>query len=170
MFPMPPKSLLSNKRLNLDRFKNSGQGLVDFAVLIEQADPKNAEAILNAAMAEDPDFTQEALRKVVYFEEIIHLDETILAEILGKTSPKLLAFALHDRDEEFRKRIIYHLSLTDRRELLDEEEKMGSKIGKTFVLGAQKHILKTGRDLEAKGILSFEVLGCPRLAHKKKKA
>jgi len=144
--------------------------MIEFATLLEQADPKNSEAILNAAMAEDPDFTQEALRKVVYFEEIIHLDETILAELLGKVSPKLLAFALHDRDENFRKKIIYHLSLSDRRAMLDEEDKMGTKIGRAFVLGAQKHILKFGRELEAKGVFSFEVLGCPRLAHKKKKA
>jgi len=166
---MSPHNKLPHKRLNLDRFKKSGQGLVEFATLIEQADPKQAETILEAARSVDPEFVHQALRKIVYFEEIIHIDENILAEILSQTSPKLLAFALYDKEESFQQHILRHLSLTDRRAVLDETEKMG-KVSKPFIIGAQKHILRIGRELEAKGVLIFEAVDCPRLNPKKKKA
>ncbi len=164
------RSKLPHKRLNLDRFKKTSQGLIEFAILVEQAEPKNAENILAMAREVDPDFVFQALRKVVYFEEIVHVDEGVLAEILGKASPKILAFALHDRDEAFRHHVLRHLSLSDRKAVLEEQERMGTRVTKQFILGAQKHLLKMGRELESRGVITFEASDAPRLNPKKKRA
>lgn len=38
---------------SLKRFKNNTQGLIEFATLIEQSDPKSREMILKSATEED---------------------------------------------------------------------------------------------------------------------
>lgn len=157
------------RKLNLERFKSTQAGLVEFATLIEQAEPSHAEKMLEAATEQDSEFVYHAMKKVVYFEELTYVDETILAEILSNTSAKLIAHALKDMDEEFRKHLLRHLSYRGMKEVMDEEDKMG-EVTKPFVLGARRHILKTGRDLESQNKFIFETIDCPRLTHKKKKA
>jgi flagellar motor switch protein FliG len=155
---------------NLKRFKNSSQGLKEFAVIIEQSDPKSRELILSAAEKEDPRFVANAMRQVIFFEEMVFLDETLLAEILSKVSPKLLAFAMHKMAEDFRNTLTKQLGYREKKQLQEEESRMStSELSESFVLGAQRQVLKMARDLEKQGKFIMEIADCPRF-HKKKAA
>lgn len=149
------------KQRDLDRFKKTRQGLIDFAVILEQAAPKVREKIISEVRSLDPSFLRAALRKVVYFEEIIYLEESTVAEILSHVSPKILAFALAGMDEEFCKKILGNLAFRTMRQVQDEQEKNGNP-SSGMVSGARIQILKTARELEAKEKFVFELLDCPR--------
>lgn len=163
--PMPLK-----KKSNLARFKKTMHGLIEFACLLEQSDPRGRENILAEVEQDDPDFLIDVLRKVVYFEELIYLDDSVLAEILTATSPKILAYALKGMPDEFREAVSRHVGHREKKALLDEEEQMKEEVGDSFLLGARKQVLKIARSLEAQGKFSLEAPSeCPRMASKRRK-
>jgi flagellar motor switch protein FliG len=162
--------MLKKTQAYLSRFKNNDQGMIEFATLVEQADPPHREMILKAAEEEDPRFLSAAMRRVVYFEEMIYIDEMILAEILSKVSPKVLAYALRGTSEEFRKLLLKTLGHRELKQTRDEEDQVREDTPEALVLGARRQILKIARMLEAQQKFVFEVLECPRLARKRKKA
>ena len=143
------------------------QGLIEFAVLIEQADPKHRDKILSDSTEQDPDFVAKVMRKVVFFDELIYLDNLILAEILSRTSPKLVAYAIYGMEENFRKAILKQLGYRDMKLAMDEEEKMPSKVSREFVLGAQRQVLRIARSMEAENKFVFELTECPRFKARK---
>jgi len=157
------------KKLNLDRFKKSTDGLIEFAAILEQASPEDRERIMGQVREQDPDFLIMAMRKAVFFEELTYLSEGILAEVLSKTSPKVLAFAIHGESVAFRQVFLRHLGLKEIKELKDEEEKMKVIPSAGFKLGARAQVLEVGRRLEREGKIVFELDDCPRLTPKRKR-
>jgi len=155
------------KQRDLERFKKTRQGLVEFAVILEQAAPKVREKIISEVGSLDPSFLRAALRKVVYFEEIVFLEESTVAEILSHISPKILAFALFGMDEDFCKKILGNLAFRTMRQVQDEQEK-NTNPSSGMVSGARIQILRTARELEAKEKFVFELLDCPRFKTKSK--
>lgn len=156
-------------KLNLSRFKRSMQGIIDFAVLLEQADPAQRAKIIEQAENQDSEFLYKVMKKVVFFEELTYLDDGILAEILSKTSAKVLAFCLQGSEPGFRDKILKMVGHRELRQFRDEEERLGGKINPALILGAQKQVLKTGRTLEAQNKFVFELSSCPRFTIKKRK-
>lgn len=156
------------KQRDLQRFKKTRAGLIEFACILEQASPKVRDKIITEVGNVDPSFLRTALKKVVYFEEIIYLDESALAELLSHVSPKILAFSLIGMSTEFCKNIFEALEFRKMRQVQEEQEKNG-KPSAGFVLGSQIQILRIARDLEAKEMLVFELLDCPRFKAQNKK-
>ena len=148
---------------NLKRFKSSMQGIRDFAILLEQSDPHSREMIIKAANEEDPRFVEQALRKVVYFEELIYMEETILAEILSKVSQKVLAFALQGMTPDFCSTLLKQLGHREKKLLQDEQANMTRQMSENFVLGARKQILKVARGMEDQNKFVFELPDSPQI-------
>lgn len=146
------------------------QGIIDFAVLLEQADPAQRAKILEQAEEQDADFAYKVMKKVVFFEELIFLDEGIFAEILSKTTPKVLAYALHGAEKEYRDRVLKLVGFREMKIFQEEEDKLGKSVNPALVLGGQKQILKTARTLEAQNKFIFELTDCPRFQKKKTRA
>ncbi len=155
---------------NLKRFKSSMQGMREFATLIEQSDPRSREMIIESATQEDERFIEQVLRKVVYFEELHLMEETILAEILSKVTPKVLCFALQGMEKPFCDALTKQLGHRERKILQEEQANMTHALSDSFVLGARKQILKMARSLESQNKFSFELADCPRFKTKKKTA
>ncbi|MBY0372273.1 hypothetical protein K2X33_16450 [bacterium] len=151
---------------NLKRFKSSMQGIREFAILIEQSDPRSRAMILESAEKEDARFLAKALRKVVYFEEFQYLEEGILAEILAKASPKVLAFALIGMSAEFTEYLHKQLGFREKKMLRDEQENMKAA-SEAFILGARAQVLKVARSLEAQNKFVFELNDCPRFKQRR---
>lgn len=144
------------------------QGLIEFASLIEQSDPRQRKAILKEVEEEDSDFLATVMKKVVLFEEIVVLDEAVLAEILSKVSPKILAYALQGMPEPFRKDILRHLGHRGTKLFVDEEQLLNVSLERAFILGARKQVLKIARRLEAQNKFVLEVPSSTRRVVKKK--
>ncbi|NBX77226.1 MAG: hypothetical protein EBQ92_11775 [Proteobacteria bacterium] len=149
------------KQRELERFKKTRAGLIEFACILEQASPKVRDKIITEVASLDPSFLRAALKKVVFFEEIIYLDESILAELLSHVSPKLLAYSLSGMSPAFSKIILDSLAFRKMRQVQDEQEKMG-KTSSSLAFGSQIQILKIARELEEKNKFNFELVDCPR--------
>lgn len=144
--------------------------MIEFASILEQSAPENRKQIIAQVREQDPEFILLALRKTVFFEELHYLDESVLAEILSKTSPKLLAYALADVTVEFKEILLRQLGLKEHRELREEEEKLPSpKPANRLIWGAKVQILETARKLEREGKFVFELDSCPRFKPKKRR-
>ncbi len=155
------------KVLRLDRFKRSTHGQIDFACLLEQSAPTVRDSILQRARRQDPQFIDEVLARTVFFEDLVFLDEGVMAEILGETPPKILAYALTGVEKDFRQKIVRNVSHRTTRQIKDEEENFGPKgPSEGLILGARRQILKIGRLLEAKDKFAFEAPESPR--HRRK--
>lgn len=154
---------------SLKRFKNNTQGLIEFATLIEQSDPKSRDMILKSATEEDARWVERAMRKVVFFEELGLLDETILAEILSKVTPKVMAYAMRGCAPELREQLSKQLGYRERKTMQDEDATISKDLSDSFILGARRQILKMARSLEAQNKFSFELTDCPRFHQKVKK-
>jgi flagellar motor switch protein FliG len=157
------------KKIDLKRFKKTLYGLIEFATIVEQAGPKQRKKIIDQVRKIDPEFLEEAMRKVVFFDELVFLDEGVLSEILSKTSPRVLAYAIKKLAPELKKQFLQHLSYVGMKQTLDEEEQI-VRATDEFIHGAQKQILKIGRELEAQNRFVFELSECPRFNQKKKSA
>jgi flagellar motor switch protein FliG len=149
------------KQRDLDRFKKTRAGLIEFACILEQANPKVRDKIIAEVGSLDPSFLRAALKKVVFFEEIIYLDDSILAELLSHVSSKVLAFSLSGMRPEFTKTILDSLDFRKMRLVQEEQEKMG-KPSTSLVFGSQIQVLKIARELEEKNKFIFELVDCPR--------
>ncbi|MBI4406233.1 MAG: hypothetical protein HY537_18885 [Deltaproteobacteria bacterium] len=160
---------LKRKKFHLERYKKSLQGIIDFATLIEQAEPMNRSRIIEQAQEEDSEFLWSVMKKVVFFEELTYVDEGILAEVLSKTSPKILAFAIRGMPEEFQKKMLKQMGFREMRQLQEEQDKMGADVPVQLVLGARIQVLKTARALEAQGKFIFELNDCPRFKTRRRK-
>lgn len=154
------------KLRDLERFKKTLAGTIEFASLIEQASQKNRERIIAEINELDPGFMRSVMKRVVFFEELVYLDEGIVAEILGRVSPKLLAFALAGMPEDFQKKILNHLSYRSMKETLDEQDKLSKKPSEQLIHGARSQVLRIARELEAKNKFVFELADCPRFKEK----
>ena len=107
------------------------------------------------------------MRKAVFFEELIYLEDGILTEILAISPPKVLACALFKTSEEFRKKFKKNMDYRLYKSLQDEEEKLALCNNKLLALGAQKQILKLCRKLESKNQFIFSLDDCPRFHQNK---
>jgi len=155
------------KKRDLERFKKTRAGLIEFACILEQASPKVRDKIIAEVGSIDPSFLRAALKKVVFFEELIYLEETTLAEILSYASSKMLAYSIAEMDEAFCKKILGSLDFRKMRQVQDEQEKSG-KISPNMTFGARIQILKIARELEAKEKFVFELVDCPRFKSNRK--
>lgn len=144
------------------RFKKTRAGLVEFAKILEQAPAKLRQRIISDVGKSDPVFMRDALKKVVYFEELVYLDETITSEILSHVNERVLAYAFTGMDQEFIDKIISLLGYGKQRKLRDEQESLTKRPSENMVLGARMQILKIARDLETKNKFVFELVDCPR--------
>lgn len=152
----------AKQELKLDRFKKSQTGIVEFARLLEQSTPSVRETILKRAKEQDSQFVVSVLRKTVFFEELVFLDEGVLAEILSDTPPKVLAHAVHGMGAKFCKKLMANVGHRTQRQVKDEEENFPPKgPSEGLILGARRQILKIARSLEEKGKFEFELLDCP---------
>lgn len=126
------------------------------------------EKILLEVGKVDPAFLRDALRKVVYFEELIYLDESLLTELLSHIAPRILAYALSKSEKSLFDKIMGLLALRQRRQVQEELDSLSKKPSATMILGAQLQILKIARELEAKNKFIFELTDCPRFKAKEK--
>lgn len=150
------------KKLDLSRFKKTMQGLIEFATLLEQASPVRRKRIIEDVEQADRPFIRKVLRKVVYYEELQHLDEAILSEILSKVSSTVLAYSLRDMPKEFKEHLLRHLSYRGMLDVKEEEAKMVASTSTEFVEGARAQVLKIARELEKQNRFVFELNDCPR--------
>jgi flagellar motor switch protein FliG len=132
------------------RFKRSPDGLRKLVELLESTPVVRRQKMIDVGMAEDPDYTRQALELVMTFKDIVDLPEMELAEVCAKAPVRMLAYSLHEADADTQNRFLRcckPVVAAEVRDMLD------AKIGLREVGGAQLKVVEAARELERHGFV-----------------
>jgi flagellar motor switch protein FliG len=137
------------------RYKQSPDGFRKLVELLESTPPSRRQKMIDAGLAEDSRYTQQALQYVMEFGDILNLPDSELAEVLGCTPARIVAYAIQGLDENHRKRFLKCLSPKHMTEVKDYLE---AKASPRDIAGAQVKLITVARDLERRGILKTKAI------------
>ncbi len=132
------------------RFKKNPSGLRALVELLETTPAARRQHMLQVGMEEDPEYTKEALKYVYTFEDILHLSDMELAELLSVAPPRTAAYALFGVDEETKLKFIKNCKPPQAAEIKDF---LLAKITSREAGGAQLKLIEYTRSLEKKGFV-----------------
>jgi flagellar motor switch protein FliG len=132
------------------RFKRNPEGFRQLVELLELTPSARRQKMIDVGMAEDAAYTQKALDHMMTFEDILKLPDMELAEVLAKTPPRTIAFALRPSNEEVRARFIRCCKPTIGAEVKSYVE---SEVGLREIGGAQLKMVEIARKLERAGLV-----------------
>jgi flagellar motor switch protein FliG len=137
------------------RYKRSPEGFRALVELLESTPVSRRKKMIDAGMAEDPEFTQKALEYVMNFEDIVALPDVELAELLARAPARVTAFAVRSAPEEVKMRFIRNSKPQIGAEV---KSLLTINIGMREIGGAQLRLIGMARELERKGLLRTKVI------------
>jgi len=130
------------------RYKKDPGGFRKLVELLESTPMVRRQKMIDAGMAEDPDYTLRAMEFVITFRDIIEFDELELAEVIAKAPPRMIAYAIKELDEEEQMKFIKSAGATAMAEIRDY---LQVDIGPREIGGAQLRLVEAARELEKQG-------------------
>ncbi len=134
------------------RFKKDPEGFRRLVELLESTPSSRRQKMIDVGMQEDPDYTLQALKYIISFEDVVHLPDLELAEVLAAAPPRFIAYAIYSAKQEIKDRFISKSIprvAAEVREYLELPRVSPIQIG-----GAQIKLVETMRKLERNGILT----------------
>jgi flagellar motor switch protein FliG len=128
------------------------QPLVD---IINRADVATERALLEALDQRDPELAEEVRSRMLTFADIVKLDARDVQQVLHGIDPSVLALAMKGSSDAVIETIRKNLSERNR-EFLDEEVKTMGPARVSQVEDARAEVVKSIRDLEAKGAIRVQ--------------
>ncbi len=130
------------------RYKRSSDGLRRLVELLEGASSSSRKRMIDAGMAEDPEYTQLALKYVMTFEDIIQLPDLELAEVMYKAPPRFIALAMNGLPPEIQSRL---MSCCPPKVAGEVREFQKSPCTPLEAGGARVKLIQVARELEKSG-------------------
>jgi flagellar motor switch protein FliG len=132
------------------RFKQKGaEGFRALIELMESTPVSRRQKMIDVGNAEDPLYTEEALRYVITFQDVLDMNEMELAELLSDVPAQVVAAAIAPLKEEVKLRFFKCLrggALADVRLFLE------SQISLAQTGGAQLKMVASVRKMEKRGL------------------
>jgi flagellar motor switch protein FliG len=135
------------------RFKKVPEGLRALVELLESTPLSKRQKMIEVGMEEDQAYTEKALSYVMSFKDIINLPDVELAEVIAKAPARSLAFAIHNANEEIKKRFFRNSQPAVVAEIRDV---LNMNIGPREIGGAQLKVVSIARELERKGLVRIK--------------
>ncbi|OFZ80620.1 MAG: hypothetical protein A2583_10940 [Bdellovibrionales bacterium RIFOXYD1_FULL_53_11] len=132
------------------RFKRQPGGFRALVELLETTPVVRRKKMIDVGMAEDPDYTQDAVAYMLTFEDILALSDMELAELISKSPPRTTAFSVVSMSDEIKQRFLKCSKMPVTAELKDY---LTAKATPTEIGGAQMKVIEVARQLERKGII-----------------
>ncbi len=135
------------------RFKRDASGFRALIELWESTPKERREKMIEVGRAEDPHYTEEALKYVMTFPDVLALDDMELADVIAAAQPRLTAFAIRLLKPEIHERFLKNCKgpiASQIRDFLEQEPSLRD------VGAAQLHLVTVTRSLERKGILKVK--------------
>ena len=113
------------KKLNslVTEKSDSIDGKSVLARILKQMDSSNEEKLLEKISSSDPALSEELRERIFTFDDIINADDKFLQKKLQQMSDEEIAFVIHYKKEEFRKKILFNVSENRRKTILEEEDR-----------------------------------------------
>ena len=132
------------------RFKKTPGGLRAIVELIESTPSERRKRMLDVGQAEDAEYTQRILTLVMTMEDVIHLPDLEMAELVAEAQPPILGAAICKLSAETQARFLKNTKpnrLGAIKEAIEGEKGLG-EIGR-----AQLKLITTARSLEKRGVI-----------------
>lgn len=107
--------------------------------------------MIEVGMAEDPEYTKRAMEFTLNFDDIMHLPDLELAEVLASMPGRLIGFAIHQAPEEIKKRFMEKAQPRVYAEIKEALEM--SNVSLAMIGSGQMKMIETARKLEKKGLV-----------------
>ena len=113
------------KKLNslVTEKSDSIDGKSVLASILKQMDSSREEQLLEKISSSDPALSEELREKLFTFDDIINADDKFLQKKLQQMSDEDIAFVIHYKKEDFRKKILFNVSENRRKIILEEEDR-----------------------------------------------
>ena len=118
--------------------------------ILNKVDRATEKAILEKLEEEDPDLAEEVKNRMFIFEDIVHLNDRAIQQVLKEVDTKELSLALKGVSEEVMNKILKNLSKRAGAMLVEDMEFMGP-VRLKDVESAQQRIVNVIRSLEEAG-------------------
>jgi flagellar motor switch protein FliG len=133
------------------RFKRNPDGLRQLVELLESTPISRRQKMIDVGMQEDAEYTKEALKYVIVFEDIVALPDEELLAVLSEAPPRLTGYAIHSAAEETKKRFLEKSTpqaSAEIREILET-----SNVTAIQISGGQLKLIEIARRLEKRGVV-----------------
>jgi flagellar motor switch protein FliG len=135
------------------RYKRNPDGLRNLVELWESTPRERRESMIAAGMTEDPQYVNRVMQYMMSFEDILHLNESELSELLSASPSLTIAAAITKSPKDVRERFLRSALPQAMREI---KERLGEQIELREVGGAQLKLVQIARKLEREGILKIK--------------
>ena len=136
------------------RFKREAGGFRKLVELLESSPAVRRKKMIEVGMAEDAEYTRQALAFMLNFEDILGLPDMELAEVIAHApSPRTIAFAIRPLPEDIHRKFIRNSKPTVGAELRDL---VTMEVALRDVGAAQLKLIEIARALERKGRVSVK--------------
>ncbi|MGI6225040.1 MAG: flagellar motor switch protein FliG [Peptococcales bacterium] len=129
---------------------SSAGGVQSIVQILNRVDRTTEKTILETLEIQDPDLAEDIKNLMFIFEDIIHLDDRSVQQVLREVEQKDLALALKGSSEEVKSKIKKNMSKRAA-ELIEEELEFMGPVRLRDVEEAQQRIVGVIRHLEESG-------------------
>jgi flagellar motor switch protein FliG len=130
------------------RYKRDPGGFRTLVELMEVTPKVRREKMIEVGMKEDPEYTTQALRYLMTFEDIVQLPDLELTEVLSKVPPRFTALAVSKSSEKIQERF---LKMAPPRIAGKIRDCLNADAALYEVGGAQLKLVSAARELEKLG-------------------
>jgi flagellar motor switch protein FliG len=141
------------KSLGTDNRRAVG-GVRAVSELCNRMDRETARLMLEQIEASNPELASEIRNQMVTFDDLIHVDDLGIREILQRVDKKILALALKGTLPEMQERFFSNMS-SRAVEMLKEEMEFMGQVKLKEVTNAQREIVNLARELDESGTISL---------------
>jgi flagellar motor switch protein FliG len=127
-------------------------GVRAVAELLNRLDRSLSQMVLESIEAESPDLAVSIRNLMFVFDDLLHVEDTALREIIQRADKKALTVALKGASEDIRGRFLQNMSKRAGQMLREEMEVLGA-VRLREVEKAQQEIVAIARKLEEEGLL-----------------
>ena len=106
--------------------------------------------MIDAGMAEDPEYTEEAMKFVFTFEDVLALPDNEMAELVNQVPPRVTAFAIAKLNDDVKDRM-YRCG--NPRMVSEVKEYLSGNVEMRDIGGAQLKMVEALRKLEKRGMI-----------------
>ncbi|MGZ3688353.1 MAG: FliG C-terminal domain-containing protein [Bdellovibrionota bacterium] len=138
------------------RFKRNPDGLRQLVELLEVTPGSRRQKMIDVGMAEDPDYTERALKFCIVFEDIEKLPDLELAEVINEAPARMTAYAFKNSTDDVKTRVIKGARPQVAAEVRDL---FSSTVDPRSIGGAQLKLIEITRKLEKRGVVKCKRVG-----------
>ncbi|MEK6578840.1 MAG: FliG C-terminal domain-containing protein [Bdellovibrionota bacterium] len=132
------------------RYKKSPDGFRQLVELLESTPSIRRKKMIDAGMAEDPEYTEEAMKFVFTFEDVLALPDNEMAELVNQVPPRVTAFAIAKLNDDVKDRM-YRCG--NPRMVSEVKEYLSGNVEMRDIGGAQLKMVEALRKLEKRGMI-----------------